>query len=143
MQVKIVCDGACSGNPGPAGYSFGIISHDGNQAKIHSARIGQSTNNRAELLAIYAALRYCEQFDKPAIKILTDSQNAIGWITGKYKAKVPEIVDMVGATRVLLASGKFQGVDFEWLVKGQSSDEVVQQVHDAVDKAAKRKARGG
>lgn len=56
MNYDIYVDGACSGNPGPAGYGIVIIPE--NKLPITtSAYLASATNNRAELLAIIRAIK--------------------------------------------------------------------------------------
>ncbi len=78
-------DGACSGNPGPAGLGVVVIAPDG---KMHDGYefLGTATNNIAELTAV---LRAVEQTPEEAKGILihTDSQYAIGVLTKGWKAK--------------------------------------------------------
>jgi ribonuclease HI len=77
----VYADGACSGNPGPAG--LGISSTDGAEL---SEYLGSATNNVAELTAV---LRVAEKYadDPRPIEIRTDSQYAIGVLTKGWKAK--------------------------------------------------------
>lgn len=50
------CDGACSGNPGPAGW--GVLLEDGDGLCLElSGYLGQGTNQVAELVAAIVALR--------------------------------------------------------------------------------------
>jgi ribonuclease HI len=83
-EVIIYADGACSGNPGPAG--IGVYLHDSRGEQEVSEYLGQGTNNIAELVAIQRALELCP--DKSAlIKIHTDSAYSIGVLTQNWKAK--------------------------------------------------------
>lgn len=68
-------DGACSGNPGPAGSGVVLIAPGG---KMHEGLeyLGEATNNVAELTAILRALEWIPAEAK-AIVVHTDSQYAI------------------------------------------------------------------
>jgi ribonuclease HI len=77
-------DGACSGNPGPAGWGAVLVSADGCQVEGY-AYLGTATNNVAELTAIWAAVRAVPEH--AAIVIHTDSQYAIGVLSKGWKAK--------------------------------------------------------
>jgi ribonuclease HI len=78
-------DGACSGNPGPAGAGFILVEPNG---KMHEGYeyLGEATNNIAELTAILRAL---EAAPPRASKLVvhTDSKYAIGVLTQGWKAK--------------------------------------------------------
>lgn len=94
-RVEIFTDGACSGNPGPAG--IGIVLRYGDREKEHAEGIGVATNNIAELTAVLRALRMLKRTDLPVV-IHTDSSYAIGVLSGGWKVKknrelVDEIVD--------------------------------------------------
>jgi ribonuclease HI len=79
-------DGACSGNPGPAGSGVVIVAPGG---KIHEGNeyLGEATNNVAELTAILRAVEWIPA-DAPAVVVHTDSQYAIGVLQKGWKAKV-------------------------------------------------------
>ncbi len=76
-------DGACSGNPGPAGV--GVVLHLADRRVEVSEWLGQATNNIAELTGILRAL---ERTD-PSLPIVihTDSSYAIGVLQKGWKAK--------------------------------------------------------
>lgn len=77
-------DGACSGNPGPAG--LGVVVLDGVRRVEISEYLGQGTNNIAELTAVLRALEEAADPGKPLI-VRTDSQYTIGILQKGWKAK--------------------------------------------------------
>lgn len=80
----VYADGACSGNPGPAGV--GVVVVDGAGRAELSEFLGRGTNNVAELTAILrAAERLADRRDK--VRIYTDSRYSIGVLTQGWKAK--------------------------------------------------------
>jgi len=89
-------DGACSGNPGPAGV--GVVIIDGKQRRELSEYLGTATNNIAELTAIELAVRAAPS-DRP-ICVHTDSQYAIGVLTKGWKAKANQ--ELIAGLRELL-----------------------------------------
>lgn len=82
-------DGACRGNPGPAGAGVLLLLPDGRNAE--SARsLGHGTNNIAELTAVLAALDLLDEAAWPAdapVRLHTDSEYAIGVLSRGWKAK--------------------------------------------------------
>jgi ribonuclease HI len=92
-------DGACSGNPGPAGSGMVVIGPGG---KIHEGFefLGIATNNVAELTGV---LRGVEAIpvDAASAVIMTDSKYAIGVLTQGWKAKVNQ--ELILNTRKALA----------------------------------------
>ena len=73
--LEIYTDGACSGNPGPGGWSYTYETKDGWQAKGGSST--ETTNNRMELTAVVNACRLIAKLlldnSIEEAKILTDS----------------------------------------------------------------------
>ncbi|WP_236606968.1 ribonuclease HI [Sandaracinus amylolyticus] len=96
--VVAYADGACSGNPGPAGLGV-VIDDDGTRREL-SEYLGQATNNVAELTAI---LRVAERYqgDARPIEIRTDSQYSIGVLAKGWKAKAN--TDLVAQVKKALA----------------------------------------
>lgn len=81
---KVFADGACSGNPGPAGLGIHMVSPDGT-AHDGFEYLGEATNNVAELTAI---LRAAELLPAGVDAVVhTDSQYSIGVLTKGWKAK--------------------------------------------------------
>ncbi|MCG8556661.1 MAG: ribonuclease HI [Proteobacteria bacterium] len=77
-------DGACSGNPGPAG--LGVVLLDGGARHELSEYLGRATNNVAELSAIVRAVQAVAGSRRP-VRIYTDSRYAIGVLTKGWRAK--------------------------------------------------------
>ena len=91
--IKVWCDGACSGNPGPGGYAAVII--NANERISISGFSEYTTNNRMELTAFISALEYIADktklYPSTQIYVYTDSkyiENALncGW-TKKWVKK--------------------------------------------------------
>jgi ribonuclease HI len=97
--IVAYADGACSGNPGPAG--LGVVILDGDRRIEISEYLGSGkTNNIAELTAILRALEAVSDLSRPLI-IRTDSQYSIGVLQKGWKAKAN--VDLVRELRDALA----------------------------------------
>jgi ribonuclease HI len=87
-------DGACLGNPGPAGLGYVIIGADGRRVQ-RGEPLGRGTNNIAELTAILRVLEIREG-DRAPLVIYTDSTYAIGVLTAGWKAKANgELIDAI------------------------------------------------
>jgi ribonuclease HI len=82
-RIIAYTDGACSGNPGPAGLGVVVVLTTGRVERYEY--LGQATNNVAELTAILRAL---EEIDRGTAAVIhTDSQYAIGVLQKGWKAK--------------------------------------------------------
>lgn len=107
--VIVYADGACSGNPGPAG--LGVVIIDGGSRVEISEYLGEGTNNIAELTAVLRALEEIPG-DRPML-IHTDSQYTIGVVQKGWKAKantelvaeLREALEDHGATRLVYVPG--------------------------------------
>lgn len=89
--TAILCftDGACKGNPGPAGSGASVWLPDGRKGEA-SRSLGKATNNVAELTAIGMALELLDAAKVPVSArgaILTDSAYAHGVLARGWKAK--------------------------------------------------------
>jgi len=95
-EIVAYTDGACSGNPGPAG--LGVVVLAGAERIERFEYLGRATNNVAELTAIERALE--EIGDREAI-VYTDSQYAIGVLQKGWKAKANK--ELIAGIKVALA----------------------------------------
>jgi ribonuclease HI len=94
--IQVWTDGACTGNPGPAGIGAVII--DGPERIELSEYLGEGTNNIAELTAILRGLERVQDRARPVI-VYSDSEYSIGLLTKAWKAK--KNVELVDALRAL------------------------------------------
>jgi ribonuclease HI len=101
-------DGACSGNPGPAG--IGVVLLCGDLRKEISEYIGEGTSNIAEVTAVIRALTAIRDRTRPVI-VRSDSKYTIGVLAQNWKLKAN--VELILHARSLAAA--FQNVRFEWV----------------------------
>lgn len=80
----VYADGACSGNPGPAGLGIVLVAPDGKSVEGFEY-LGTATNNIAELTAILRAAELVPTSELAYIH--TDSQYSIGVLSKGWKAK--------------------------------------------------------
>jgi ribonuclease HI len=83
-ELLVYADGACSGNPGPAGV--GAIALWADQKRELSEYIGDATNNIAELTGILRAVELAHELGKP-LRLYTDSKYSIGVLTQGWKVR--------------------------------------------------------
>lgn len=86
-MLKIYCDGACSGNPGPGGWAFVIPRLDVENSGFEE----KATNNRMEITAVIEALKFVSknyyEWTGEDIEIITDSQYVINTMTKGWQKK--------------------------------------------------------
>ena len=83
-ELLVYADGACSGNPGPAGV--GAVALWADQKRELSEYIGEATNNIAELTGILRAAELAQELGKP-LRLYTDSTYSIGVLTKGWKVR--------------------------------------------------------
>jgi len=86
-ELSIYSDGGCSGNPGPGGWGYVIVS--GENEIVGSGGEEMTTNNRMELTAVMEALRNViatAAWNGMPVTVYTDSQyvqkGISQWISG-------------------------------------------------------------
>lgn len=98
-EVLVYADGACSGNPGPAG--LGVVMLWDDERRELSEYLGVGTNNIAELTAILRAAEAMPDPSRP-LHLYTDSSYAIGVLSRGWKAKANQ--ELVAAVKRALAA---------------------------------------
>lgn len=85
--VLLCCDGASSGNPGPAGIGMVLSAPDGTELQAWGERIGRATNNVAEYKALIAGLSRALELGVREVEVRSDSELLVRQLTGAYKVK--------------------------------------------------------
>ncbi len=88
-SIRCYTDGACTGNPGPAGSGCRVEFPDG-RVREESWALGRATNNIAELTAVEMALEILDEEQVPPTVdavVYSDSSYARGVLTQGWKAK--------------------------------------------------------
>lgn len=131
-HVIAYTDGACSGNPGPAGLGLVVLSTE--QRIERYEYLGRATNNVAELTAILRAL---DEID-PKVKatIHTDSKYAIGVLQKGWKAKANR--ELIETLRAELAPRSVRLV----YVKGHAGIELNERADELARQAVQERAHG-
>lgn len=98
-RVEIYCDGSCQPNPGQ--MTIGVFCKN---PRIEISRpLGDGTNNKAELLAVFEALRTAERLGLRNFTVFTDSKTVQLWVSGKTTLEyIPEIREMLNAMEAKL-----------------------------------------
>lgn len=128
--IHIFADGACTGNPGPAGIGAVLI-YNGHTRPL-SQFLGEATNNIAELTAVKTALEAITDKTIP-VHLHLDSTYVIGLLSKNWKAK--KNIKLVNDLRDLTA--QFKTIKFK-KVKAHSGDHYNSQA-DALARNAIKK----
>jgi len=103
--LEIFSDGACSGNPGPAGIGV-FIREKGIVVREVSEAIGDATNNIAEYRAFIRGLIEARELGAEHVQLRTDSQLLFYQIKGDYKVKHPNMKPLHEEALALLKNFK-------------------------------------
>jgi ribonuclease HI len=136
--LLIHTDGACSGNPGPAGIGVVVRLEDGTELLSWGESIGKTTNNVAEYRAMIAGLEKALELGAGAVQLRADSQLVVRQVNGRYKVKNARMKKL--HTRVMDLLGQID----EWkavYVPREQNAEADALASAAVKKAKKRKAK--
>ena len=130
-MITIYTDGSSRNNPGHSGIGF--VLQYGVYEKSVSKYIGITTNNVAELTAVYEALKCLTMYDK-TIHLYTDSQYAIGVLSLGWKTK--KNVQLINKIKNYMM--KFSDLK---LIKCKGHDNI--SLNERVDKLAKQASAKG
>ncbi len=86
-HAVLCCDGASSGNPGPAGIGVVLATEDGREVLAWGRPIGKATNNVAEYRAVTEGLTKALELGVEEIEVRTDSELLVKQVTGDYGVK--------------------------------------------------------
>lgn len=101
MVLEIFTDGACSGNPGPAGIGV-IITEQGKIVAEISEDIGPATNNIAEYTAVIYALQEALIRRADEVLLCTDSELLYKQVLGIYEVKNANIQPLFSQIKHLI-----------------------------------------
>jgi len=137
-EARLHCDGASSGNPGPAGIGMVLCAKDGTEIAAWGESIGRATNNVAEYAALIAGLTRALQLGVREIDVRADSQLLVYQLTGRYRVKNATLADMHAEATALL--GRFDKWQARHVPREQNRK--ADSLATAEVKKAKAKARG-
>ncbi len=111
VAVTIYTDGACSGNPGPAGAGYVILNENGQIVAEGSVPIGRATNNIAEYQGAISGLENASTIGARQVTVRSDSELMCKQIWGQYRIKNKNLMQLHVQLRRLMEG--FDRVVFE------------------------------
>jgi len=138
MRVLIEADGGSRGNPGPAGYGAVVFSADHATvlAEIKEA-IGIATNNVAEYRGLIAGLTEAAAIGATEAAVSMDSKLVVEQMSGRWKVKHPDLIDLHGRARALAA--RFDHISYGWIPR-ERNKHADRLANEAMDAAAEMSA---
>ncbi len=88
-KARVFIDGASRGNPGPSAIGVVFQNPEGLVVKELSIKIGETTNNVAEYMALVFALQEGLMMRLGELELFTDSELLARQFSGQYKIKDP------------------------------------------------------
>jgi len=85
--LTVHCDGASSGNPGPAAAAAVAYLPSGEILTSRTEKLGQATNNVAEYRAVILGLQLARDLNVKKVILKIDSLLVVNQMNGKYKIK--------------------------------------------------------
>ena len=86
-DLIIYTDGASRGNPGPGAIGVVLANPQGQAITQFGRVVGQTTNNRAEYLALLAGLQEALEQGAKRVLICLDSELVVRQLTGRYRVR--------------------------------------------------------
>jgi ribonuclease HI len=130
-------DGACSGNPGPAGCGM-VLTYPNGDMREGYEYLGHATNNIAELVAIQRAVEALPPGTKRA-SIYTDSSYSIGVLSKGWKAKANQ--ELIAKILSVLKQTRAAGCKLEFsYVKGHAGIPLNEKADELARKAITARA---
>jgi len=87
MTLHAFTDGASRGNPGESGIGILVKDDEGNVVLSLNGFIGNSTNNRAEYIALTTLLERMQGSSCRRLVVHSDSELMVRQVNGQYKVK--------------------------------------------------------
>jgi len=116
--LELFIDGACQGNPGPAGIGV-VVVKNGKVIKEISQFIGVATNNIAEYTALIFGLQEALILKAESVHVTTDSELLFYQIKGSYKVR-DENLKFLNAQVCHLLTG-FKSFDIKHVMREKNS----------------------
>ncbi len=130
-EVYIYTDGGSRNNPGKAAIGIIIFNKDKTKLIETGEYIGIATNNQAEYKAVIKALKIAKKFSDNII-LSSDSQLIVMQLTGKYKVKNKNLINLYGEVKKL--ENKYDEVEYRHVKRDNRyirlADKIVNKVLD-------------
>ena len=118
-RFEIFCDGACSGNPGPAAIGV-VIRQDNKTIQSLGESIGEATNNIAEYKAIIRALEIVAELKPEELIIHTDSELLFNQLRGTFGIKNDQLRILVD--QIKQSAKNFKRVEFKKIPREENRE---------------------
>jgi ribonuclease HI len=91
VKAILYADGACRGNPGPAGAGAVLIDERGRVIAELTRFLGTATNNIAEYNGLLLGLEEAQRLGVDELEVRMDSKLVVEQMSGRWKIKHPNM----------------------------------------------------
>ncbi len=126
-------DGAARGNPGPSGIGVSLCDAvSGEEVHFISRYIGEGTNNRAEYMALIAALEYAVESGVEGLRVFSDSELMVRQVNGVYRVRDEGLRRLYGRVRDLVSRLRFFSIEHISRDRNSRADGLANEAIDSV-----------
>lgn len=101
-RAILYADGACRGNPGPAGSGAALVNEEGHVVAEATRYLGPGTNNVAEYTALIIGLEEALRHDVEELEVRMDSKLVVEQMNGRWRVRDPKLRPLATRARALL-----------------------------------------
>jgi len=102
-RLRVFCDGAARGNPGPAGAGAVLYTPDGRLVERLGRYLGRQTNNHAEYQGLILGLERALELGAREVEVYADSELMVRQLLGEYRVRAEGLLPLWRRARELLA----------------------------------------
>ena len=130
-KVIINTDGAARGNPGPAAIGVTIKDDKGKTIARISRRLGVTTNNQAEYLAVIAGLEKAVSLGAKKVELYADSELVVKQLQGRYRVKNTALRSLY--QKIVSLTGSLEGLKIAYIPRRRNTaaDELANKALDS------------
>jgi ribonuclease HI len=99
----LYADGACRGNPGPAGSGAALVNEEGHVVAEAMKHLGHATNNIAEYTALIIGLEEATRHGVEDLEVRMDSKLVVEQMNGRWKVRDAKLRPLAIRAGALLA----------------------------------------
>jgi ribonuclease HI len=132
MSSKFILntDGGARGNPGPAAIGMTLKSKNGESLCEYKEKIGVTTNNVAEYMALIKGLELALQNNVQDIECVLDSELVVKQINGLYRVKEESLKILHANAKSLLEKFRSHSVEHVRRKDNSRADKLVNEALD-------------
>jgi ribonuclease HI len=110
-RLLLYTDAGSRGNPGRTALAYAAYASNGVLLREEATVVDNTTNNRAEYLALIAGLEACAALTAREVRCLSDSELVVRQLNGEYRVRDQALKDL--HRHVRHATRPFESVTFE------------------------------